>query len=70
MTRRTFGLPLTVLWLCFVVIYLYIQSENLFQLSPNEFGDFPAGTVAPLAFLWLVIEYFQQEQELRQNTEA
>lgn len=36
----------------------------------NEWGDFFAGSFAPLAFLWLVIGYFQQGEELSQNTKA
>jgi hypothetical protein len=36
----------------------------------NEWGDFFAGASAPLAFLWLVIGYFQQGDELSQNTKA
>lgn len=31
----------------------------------NEWGDLLAGLFAPLAFLWLVVGYFQQGQELR-----
>lgn len=36
----------------------------------NEWGDFFAGFFAPLAFLWLVIGYLQQGEELRQSSEA
>ncbi|WPC03311.1 hypothetical protein SBP02_10930 [Pseudomonas benzenivorans] len=36
----------------------------------NEWGDFFAGVSAPLAFLWLVVGYFQQGEELGQNTLA
>lgn len=36
----------------------------------NELGDFLAGAFGPVAFLWLVIGYFQQQKELRLNTEA
>jgi hypothetical protein len=36
----------------------------------NALGDFMAGTFAPLALLWLVIGYFQQGDELRQNSRA
>lgn len=33
-------------------------------------GSFLEGAFAPLAFLWLVIGYFLQKKELRQNTDA
>ncbi len=34
-------------------------------MKPNEWGDFLAGTFGPVAFLWLVLGYLQQGQELR-----
>jgi len=40
------------------------------DLAPNTFGDFLAGVFGPLAFAWLVLGYFQQGEELRQNTRA
>ena len=39
-------------------------------MTPNEWGDFLAGSFAPLAFLWLVLGYLQQGDELRLSTEA
>ena len=36
----------------------------------NEWGDFFAGVTAPIAFLWLILGYRQQGDELRQNTLA
>lgn len=38
--------------------------------SWNEFGDFLAGAFSPVAFLWLVLGYIQQQKELQQNTQA
>jgi len=39
-------------------------------MKPNEWGDFFAGFFAPLAFLWLVLGYLQQGQELQLSTQA
>jgi hypothetical protein len=39
-------------------------------MRPNEWGDFFAGFFAPLAFLWLVLGYLQQGQELQLSTQA
>lgn len=38
--------------------------------SWNEFGDFLAGAFSPVAFLWLILGYLQQQKELQQNTKA
>jgi hypothetical protein len=40
------------------------------QLQPNEVGDFLAGSLGPLGILWLILGFFQQGQELRENTRA
>ncbi|ROR02093.1 hypothetical protein EDF72_1210 [Delftia acidovorans] len=43
---------------------------DLQGLSLNELGDFLAGAFGPLAILWLVLGFFQQGAELRQNSAA
>lgn len=43
---------------------------DLQELKLNELGDFLAGAFGPLAILWLVLGFFQQGIELRQNSEA
>lgn len=46
--------------------FLALQfDQSVLQLSPNELGDFLAGAFSPLAFLWLVLGFLQQGQELR-----
>jgi hypothetical protein len=37
-------------------------------MKPNEIGDLLAGAFGPLAILWLILGFFQQGVELRQNT--
>lgn len=66
------GLTGSAVWGGFVVWYLVRsnQLETVLASAPNNFGDFWAGTFAPLAFWWLVLGYFQQGIELRQNVEA
>jgi hypothetical protein len=39
------------------------------NMAPNAWGDWAGGTFAPLAFLWLVVGYFQQGEELRLQAE-
>ncbi|WP_374632629.1 hypothetical protein [Ferrovibrio sp.] len=68
----TAGLIGSAVWGGFVVWYLFHsnQIETVLTSAPNNFGDFWSGTFAPLAFWWLVLGYFQQGVELRQNVEA
>lgn len=54
-------------WVFFWTIVAIVSSK---EMNLNEWGDFMAGTSAPLAFFWLVIGYFQQGDELKQNTQA
>jgi hypothetical protein len=39
--------------------------DNFSHLEPNEWGDFIAGTLGPLAIFWLIIGYFQQNESLK-----
>lgn len=40
------------------------------RMTVEEWSQFLAGAAAPIALLWLVLGYFQQGEELRQNTAA
>ncbi len=70
--RIFMGLSLTILWLGtgFTYIASNIGWLAFAQLPAEELGSFLEGAFAPLAFLWLVIGYFLQQQELVQNTQA
>ncbi|AQT59211.1 hypothetical protein B0D95_03240 [Cellvibrio sp. PSBB023] len=61
---------LTVLWLIGVAVIVYLRRGDIPTLQLNAIGDFLAGTVSPLALLWLVAGYVRQGYELRQNTDA
>jgi len=39
-------------------------------MKPDEFATFLAGVFGPLAFLWLVLGFFQQGAELRHSADA
>ena len=64
------GLAVTGLYALAIALYVYSDWCHFKLLEPNEVGDFLAGVFSPLAFLWLVLGYFQQGQELRQNNKA
>jgi hypothetical protein len=63
--RTKWGAILTSLYLGTWTTYFIVNRSAFFQLSPNEFGDVCAGLAAPLAFLWFVLGYAQQSEELR-----
>lgn len=69
MKRTILAWILTILWLAFWGCYFF-ASDTEGPLKANEVGDFLAGVTAPVAFFWLILGYFQQGEELRQNTEA
>ena len=68
--RFLFGSILTATWLLIAALILYFSAGKLAEMKPNEWGDFLAGTTAPIAFLWLVLGYLQQGHELKLSGEA
>ncbi len=60
----------SVVWLLINLLLLVYKSDDLRNITLNEWGDFLAGFTAPLAFLWIIVGYFLQRKELQQNTEA
>ena len=70
--RIRLGLGLTGLWLALGLLYVagIVGFEQFSRLHAADIGSFFEGAFAPLAFLWLVIGYFLQQQELEQNTRA
>lgn len=69
-TYSTIGFIITGVWLFGLLVYICLNLDGLFGLEPNELGDFAAGAFAPLAFLWLVLGFFQQGEELRYSGKA
>lgn len=70
----TLGWIITVGWGVFI---WYLVSNKSFPDELNSIGDFLAGVFSPLAFLWLIVSYYQsqkavsiQAEELNQNTKA
>jgi len=64
------GISLSIIWLLLVTAIVFANKAQATQLTLNEWGDFLAGATAPIAFLWLIIGYFQQGKELSLNTQA
>jgi hypothetical protein len=70
--RIIMGLSPSLLWLLPGALYIStgVSCGGFVQWPAEELGSFMEGAFAPLAFLWLVIGYFLQQQELIQNTQA
>jgi hypothetical protein len=64
------GLSLTAIILLFAGAYAFIEWDALYQMKPNEFGDFLAGIFGPLVLLWVVMGFLQQGAELKYSREA
>lgn len=64
------GGAVSVLYLVAMALWSWSEISDLFAMRPNEFGDLLAGVFSPLAFLWLVLGYFQQGEELRASVKA
>ncbi|MCY1233829.1 hypothetical protein D9M72_463870 [compost metagenome] len=55
------------IWIAIAIVLVCTQAH---PTELNAWGDFIAGFSAPLAFLWLVLGYLQQGDELRHSTQA
>lgn len=70
--RIYLGLVVSGVWLLLGFLYIAqtVGWSNFADLPADQMGSFLEGAFAPLAFLWLVIGYFLQQEELQQNTAA
>lgn len=64
------GFVLTGTYVLGIVVYLAWQGQNPVELRLNELGDFLGGVSSPLAFLWLVLGFFQSSREIRISSKA
>jgi hypothetical protein len=64
------GLWMTILYSLIVGAYCTGVWDRILTMEPNEFGDFLAGVLGPLALAWIVLGFLQQGQELRFSRDA
>lgn len=64
------GITATTAYAAAVIWFVDGKWSDVQDLKLNELGDFLAGAFGPLAILWLVLGFFQQGAELRQNRQA
>lgn len=66
------GVGLTVAWVAAQLYYIFgvIGFESFVEEGPPSVGGFLEGAFAPLAFLWLVIGFFLQREELQRSSRS
>ncbi|HEH8511533.1 TPA: hypothetical protein SH269_003856 [Pseudomonas aeruginosa] len=64
------GIVLTIAYAVFMCFIFGNPLPVLKEMELNSVGDFLAGVFGPVAILWLILGFFQQGLELRQNNEA
>lgn len=65
-----FGMALTVVYLIGCALYAVSEWNNLLAMKPPEFATVLGGAFGPLAFLWLVLGFYQQGRELQNSAQA
>lgn len=68
--RSCVGEAVTLVYVGLLISIAIYRWPEIQDMPLNSLGDTVAGAFGPLAFIWLVLGYFQQGEELRQNTEA
>ena len=68
--RYAFGVTVSIAWILLVGYLLFRDPTGVSKMSPNDWGSFLSGAFAPLGFLWLILGYLQQGEELRLSTQA
>ncbi len=70
--RLRFSMTITAGWLVLGFIYIskVVGWTDFAQQTAPSLGSFLEGAFAPLAFLWLVVGFFLQQQQLNDNTQT
>jgi hypothetical protein len=66
------GLSLTGFWVAMQLYYIVaiVGFDSFVEEGPPSVGGFLEGAFAPLAFLWLVVGFFLQREELQRSSRA
>lgn len=64
------GAFVTIAYLAIVTLVGALNPDLFSDLKAEGWANFLSGIFAPLAFLWLVLGFFQQGDELRNSAEA
>ncbi len=66
----TWGLILSGLYISALAIYAAFVWQAMLKMTPDQTATFLSGMFAPLAFLWLVLGFKQQGDELQNSARA
>lgn len=64
------GIIVSAVYFLFLTGLVFSRAKDISTMELNEWGDTLAGAFGPVAFLWLVLGFLQQREELRLNTMA
>lgn len=64
------GVLVSSVYLTALGVYAWNVSSLMMALTPDEFATFLSGVFAPLGFLWLVLGFRQQGDELQNSARA
>lgn len=64
------GLMVSLAYVAALAVYAWFVRRAMFNMKPDEFATFLSGVFAPLAFLWLVLGFRQQGDELQNSARA
>jgi hypothetical protein len=66
------GLGLTIFWVLLQLYYIVevVGFQHFVDEGPPSVGGFLEGAFAPLAFLWLVVGFFLQREELQRSSRS
>lgn len=64
------GLVVSAAYIALLSVYAWAMRKVMWSMKPDEFATFLSGIFAPLAFLWLVLGFRQQGDELQNSARA
>ena len=64
------GVAASTIYVVGLGIYSAFEWQHMLAMKPDEFATFLSGVFAPLAFLWLVLGFRQQGDELQNSARA
>ena len=61
---------LSLIWISLNILAVYAKADDLKAMALNDWGSFLSGSISGLALIWIIIVYFQQNEDLKINNET